>query len=411
MRKGKFSFATLALAGLAAVSASAFAGGSDAEIMGYSTQSHWARLSGHLDMDQVFFGGDNRERVGYPSGANLRRARLDFRGGLNDQFVYRFEGEFAGTPAAGAADERYATELYRAYLGYNGFSNVHLRLGQDTPVYTMGYGSDDNKHMTFVEFALPVAAFAPDQALGLWVETHINNFGIQASVFEERDGKAASTGSQAASDNVGVSGRVYYSPVHNNDYALHFGLTGLYQNLHDNHNSLAFRTVPEALAKSTATYSTALTANSAKDYTVLGLEAAMVYGPWYVGAEYLHNHVDQNTVVAPLGDSSLKGYYVEGSYMLTGESRQYSFKNGRVGGVEPAGRHGALELAARFSYLDLADNNSGVGKEHNFSLGANWVYNHHVTFTGDYIHARLKQVTGVADRNLDIVALRAHVTF
>jgi phosphate-selective porin OprO/OprP len=54
------------------------------------------------------------------------------------------------------------------------------------------------------------------------------------------------------------------------------------------------------------------------------------------------------------------GFYVSGSYALTGEMRQYRRRRGHVARIEPKrslgeGGPGAFEIALRFSRLDLND--------------------------------------------------------
>ena len=59
----------------------------------------------------------------------------------------------------------------------------------------------------------------------------------------------------------------------------------------------------------------------------------------------------------------MNGFYVQGSYLLTGEHRPYNRALGIFSGIRPKrnfledGGWGAWELAARYSYLDLAASN------------------------------------------------------
>ena len=73
-----------------------------------------------------------------------------------------------------------------------------------------------------------------------------------------------------------------------------------------------------------------------------GFEGAWVLGPFSVQGEWM-----QQTVNRDVGDEpDLTGFYVYGSWFLTGESRSY--KGGKFGRTKATN---AWELAARYSYL------------------------------------------------------------
>jgi phosphate-selective porin OprO and OprP len=151
---------------------------------------------------------------------------------------------------------------------------------------------------------------------------------------------------------------------------------------------------------------------------------------------------------AALDDPSFGGYYLQGSWLLTGESRRYnaatgSFQNPRAKSpfAHDAG-WGAFELAARFSHTDLNFNegNSGSapmagairgGEQDVFALGLNWYLNPNIKVLLNYLMIDVDRLNpagpgnatpfgaGVATppigvdvgQDLDVYALRTQFSF
>lgn len=153
-----------------------------------------------------------------------------------------------------------------------------------------------------------------------------------------------------------------------------------------------------------------------------GLEGGGNWRNFFLYGEYMQFGVDRDVGCAGCtpfggtagvnpGDPKFTGWYVEGSWILTGETKTYqanatnnemaTFNNPRV--ITPfdwnAGTWGAWELAARYSDLDL-NWHEGVagqtaaqapvggirgGEEKIVSLGINWYFNNNVLMRFDYL--------------------------
>lgn len=92
-----------------------------------------------------------------------------------------------------------------------------------------------------------------------------------------------------------------------------------------------------------------------------------------------------------LSDPDFDGWYVQGSWILTGESRGYDFKNGTFKNPKPnsivgQGGYGAWEIAARYSRLDLNDADVDGGREENFTAGINWYPTPTFKFMANYVN-------------------------
>jgi phosphate-selective porin OprO/OprP len=144
---------------------------------------------------------------------------------------------------------------------------------------------------------------------------------------------------------------------------LHLGLAGRYAGA-DN-NTLRYKGRPE----SNVADNYVDTGNLPSDHAWhMGLEALWNEGPFSVLAEY-----NRAWVSSPAnGNPEFSGYYITGSWILTGETRPYDRTVGYARRVMPKGRWGAPELVARFSHEDLNGGSVQGGKFDKTYLGLNW---------------------------------------
>lgn len=110
-----------------------------------------------------------------------------------------------------------------------------------------------------------------------------------------------------------------------------------------------------------------ITADSADH---IGVEALLNIGSVSFLGEYINANVN-----TPTGkDPSFSGWYITGSWVLTGETRPYDRNVGYARRVIPTGYWGAPELVARFAHVELDDAEANVagGAYDRLSLGLNW---------------------------------------
>ena len=171
---------------------------------------------------------------------------------------------------------------------------------------------------------------------------------------------------------------------------LHLGVSGRYAGA-DNH-TLRYKGRPESNVADDYVDTGNLTADHAWH---LGLEALWNEGPFSVLAEYNRAWVSS----AASGNPQFYGYYITGSWILTGETRPYDRTVGYARRVMPAGRWGAPELVARFSNVDLDDGTVQGGKFNKTYLGINWWATRRWKFGFGWGHTWLDRfgTTGVTD--------------
>jgi len=144
---------------------------------------------------------------------------------------------------------------------------------------------------------------------------------------------------------------------------VHVGVSGRYAGA--DANALRYKGRPE----SNVADNYVDTGNIASDHAWhLGLEGLWNSGPVSVLAEYNHAWV-----ASPgSGNPGFSGYYLTGSWVLTGEARPYDRTVGYARRVMPTGRWGAPEIVVRFSHVDLNDGAVQGGAFDKTYFGINW---------------------------------------
>jgi phosphate-selective porin OprO/OprP len=145
---------------------------------------------------------------------------------------------------------------------------------------------------------------------------------------------------------------------------------GLAVKLSEGNDGYQYRADPEFNKSPEFVDTGALEADRIRQYN---LDASWRRGPFWLTGEYTRTDVD-TPVDGKLGYS---GFFVTGSWILTGEMRSYNYKSGTFGKV-PVSRSayqngkGAWEMAVRWSSIDLNDGPVAGGKMDVLSLGTNW---------------------------------------
>jgi phosphate-selective porin OprO/OprP len=206
---------------------------------------------------------------------------------------------------------------------------------------------------------------------------------------------------QTFGDQLGLVGRAVVTPFHGSDWRVNLGVHGSYVAQPANTSgpgtngvtpvsgmAVTLRDTQELRVDGTQLINTG--AIPTKNAGTIGGEIAVQKGPLFVESEIESVHVSRSDGQA---SPTFGGWYVEGSWMLTGESRLYNASSAAFDG--PAVAHpfslndhgiGAWELALRYSDADLnfragalgaapaADAIRG-GDSQIWSVGLNWYPN------------------------------------
>ena len=319
---------------------------------GYPTVS----FGGRVQLDYALYDDDVRD---LGDGGEVRRARLFAKGQLAENWSYKAQYDFAGGDVT-------PKDLYLAYTGLPGSTVTIGQFKQPLSLENL----TSSKYLTFIERALPVA-LASDRRLGIGIERGGENFIFAASAYGQE------VDEEGIDEGLGAGARLALTPVRSESNLVHLGIAGAWEEAPDASETVRLRARPESHVTSVRLVDTG-TLDGVDDLTRAGLEAAWVSGPFSLQGEYLG--VDVSRTGAP--DFSGDGWYVFGSWFLTGESRPY--KGGSFGRVKHRGDNGAWELALRYSTLDFTDAGVPGGDEDNLTLGVNYYVTSHLKFQGNY---------------------------
>lgn len=353
-------------------------------------------------------------------GTLFRRARIGVDGKAFGDWDYRLLFDFGGSGVENTG------QLYEGWLQYNGFKPAHIRIGAFSP----SLGLDDQASTNSMPF-LERAAIS-DLARGLAggdtrIATQVFAYGdhwLAAGAITGRTIGTISTSTAAAvpqtyGDQIGFTGRLAGTPYHDNGFLVHVGVNGSYVQQPANTagpanngvvplsaQAISFSTTPEIRVDSTRLINTG--SIPADHASTVGAEFAVQHSNLLLQAEYQRLGVSRSD---GLSDPHFNGYYVSGSWFLTGESRAYNNTTAAFDAPTVAnpfnwnkGTWGAWELAARYSEADLnyhagaagtlqrGDSIRG-GEEKNITVGVNWYWNALARLMFDYQHIKIDRLS------------------
>jgi phosphate-selective porin OprO/OprP len=359
------------------------------------------------------------------SGTNFRRVRIGVDGRAYKNFEYSALFDFGGSGTDGPG------ALQEVWLQYNA-APFKVKAG----VFAPNLGLEDAGSVygsLFPERASP-------SEMSRTMAGAEKRIALQAQLVHPRwlitgaitGGKAGD--SQTFDEQLGYVGRVAVLPVKTKDWLVHLGANASViasppQTSVGGAYPLTVGDRPELRVDGTQLISSgAINADGARNY---GLEFAVQNKNLMVQSEYFDVKLDRRGPAAGVTDPKFTGWYVEGSWVLTGEARRYNPNNFAFDAPSihspfdlKKGTWGAWELAGRYSVADLnyhqnatlvADRVRG-GEQKITSVGVNWYPNSIVKFSLSYLDVsidRLDPAGGPAPLSQDYQAvnLRSQYAF
>jgi phosphate-selective porin OprO and OprP len=407
------------------------------------------------DLRRAATGGDAAEAArarDLNSGSNFRRARFGIEGTVLKDWNYTLLYEAGGS---GQEDGGRITDFW---LGYNGFAGYRLQIGALSPPSNLDDATSSNDS-TFIERASPAeltrSLGAGDARYSLGLRTGADTYTVTAfltggTVNTPRDGSAAFPAVNS-DEQLAFLGRGTFVPSKSANHLLHLGASVNWvfdpaqvadpsAAVTANRSPIRLRDRPELRVDGTRFIDTGnINVDSVAAY---GVELAGNWKNFYGQGEYFYYDLDRKSVVAPIlpSDVAFEAWYVQASWVLTGESKRYNAQNGAYGNPRAekpfslkTGDLGAIELAARYSQTDLNDRERSAvaaerirgGEQTVVTLGLNWYPNSNIRFLLNYQFVDIDRLnpggfTGalaVPDANAQIgqsfqaIALRSQLSF
>src|SRR3989304_2241479 len=353
------------------------------------------KIGGRVMNDWGWFTQDSKieKSIGdQVDGTEFRRSGIYLSGDIYKNIGFKAQYDFAGGGRPDFKDV-YMELKKIPYLG--SFRVGHFREPFSLEMMT------SSKYITFMERSLPTV-FAPARNTGMMLHNTAADKRMTwaAGVFRNANDFGDSEGDETTEGGYSFSGRLTGLPWYEEEgrKLLHTGFGYSYQNAFA--NKIQYRETPEMHMADRFVDTGAIKAEAAH---LFGPELAIVYGPFSLQTEYVFANVDLE--YGGGSDPEFSGFYVYGSYFLTGENRRYSTKSGSFDMVKPKKNFkwgegiGAIELAARYSALDLADEDISGGPLQDTTVGVNWHLNPNMRIRLNYVHseADVKGGDGRAD--------------
>ncbi len=322
--------------------------------------------------DLVSSGTDNFR---FSNGINPRRIRFAVKANMNKNWFAEWDVDLAYNEV----------EVKDLYAGYRIGNQMYLKAGHFKEPMSMDR-TTSSKYLSFMERPNVVEAFAAGRSLGLSWTGYNRHWWASGGVFGQTidiDQKDENRGN----DGVAATARLAWFPVNDGSYTLHFGGYTTIRTPDANgseHRSVGFRTFPESRVDRRR-FITATVLNV--DYFwISGAEFAFKYKKLVFESEYIFNTIKRYTlstsgVKSVLQNAEFNGFYLSGSYVVWGASRDYSVSEAEFsGGETPTDKKGTLEVAFRYSYLNMNDFHESSpaywitgGKSTVYTAAINWI--------------------------------------
>lgn len=361
-------------------------------------------IRGRAHLDSAIYDQSSSQSPALSSGSNFRRAEFGVEGTFLRDWGYKMNFQWGNSGSEGPA------RIKDLYLTYGGIKPITIWAGAIQTPMTLDDSTSSND-ITFMERATAV-----NLATSLGAGDGRTSFGVTAassnlygSLFYTMDvvNQGFAAAPNTSNEGSAIVGRAAFAfqPIEKSN--IHLGMSGTYKT--DPNGAVTFSDRPELRVDPTSLISagglgSSIAGQGAQSAYAVGPEFAASYGPVRAQAEYYKYKVDRG---GTLSDPDFDAWYVQASWVLTGESYKYAMDPAAYKGVKPdspftlGGGIGAWEVAARYSVADLNDNvGSGVATSNNIrggeqkvtTVGLNWYPNNNIRLMFEVLDVKIDRM-------------------
>ncbi|MGB7407002.1 MAG: porin [Pontixanthobacter sp.] len=349
---------------------------------------------GRINVDAGIVAAPDGTDVDDGFGSEARRIRLGVSGDIPGGFGYKVEADFAGDEVA----------LTDAIVTYEN-DGLEVSIGQHNNFQSLEELSS-SLHTSFIERAAFTDAFGFERRLGASLQYGTGDILLQGGVF-------TSNSADLPADDWSLDGRVVFAPKLG-ETQVHLG-SSIHRRELESGSTVRYRQRPLVHFTDLRFINTGNL--DADEEFGLGLEAALIRGPFHASAETFWQTVERP---GDLSDPTFFGGSIEAGYFLTtGDSRGY--KNGKFDRVKPAnpvgeGGFGAVQFNARYDRLDLNDDGVVGGTQDSYQFALIWTTTDYARFLINYARLNYQDTVfpdadGDTSYGVDAIGVRAQVDF
>ena len=354
----------------------------------------------HLNDDQF-------STVDPTDGTELRRARIEMSGTIQEDWRWAAEADFANNGA----------RILDWWLSYQGWDDVAITAGHQKQPYSLSLEMSSND-IAYIERSIDNALVVPfvDRAIGLRLDTNGTNWFFAGGLFGESVGPT-DDGNPDGNEGWGAVGRFIYAPVITDHSIVHLGVRGAHRLPADNRQEVRIRDETHNFSNLRIVDTGAI--QNVDSTTLFGPEIGLSYGPFTLLGEYNVAQFDREN------GSTLEftSWHVGFNWLFGAApyAKSYKIDSGEFKRPVPLqdfswanGGWGAFELAARYASIDLNDGDVVGGTEDAATFAANWYINNNVRLMFDWTHIVDTDGSNVVReeaKGVDILQTRAQWTY
>lgn len=405
-----------------------------------------AQVRGLGQFDAAYYQQEHRARhlpaangPDLSSGSNFRRVYLGVQGKVFGDWSYYLNLNFGGSNGTESAGT-----IQSMYVQWDGWKPVAIRVGAFPPPT----GIED---ATSAQDTIFLERSGPTDVVRNLVGGDGRNAVTVMYAGDEFFAAGSLTGGKVADsavfdEQLAAVGRVAYAfKMSDNSRIVIGGSVGDLFRTPDASAAVAsvrnvnIQLAPELTVDSTGAKLVSTGSINADSVFYWGAEAAANVGSVYASGGYFNYHVDRRQTT--LDDFRFHGWFLQASWILTGESKPYNTQNATYNAPKPdhpltldGSGWGAWEIAGRYSVVDLNDDEGSVGfamplngirggEQKIWTAALNWYPNSVIHFGLDYQHIDVDRISTAAvvpglagnypeiGQTIQAVSLRSQLSF